>query len=52
MTAVETAEEKTKTVTIIVNTKPHTWAEKKIYLRAGGRARVPGSAIRSAGHHR
>jgi hypothetical protein len=29
MTAVEAAQ-KTKTVTIIVNTKPHTWSEKDI----------------------
>jgi Multiubiquitin len=30
MTAVEAAAEKTKTVTIIVNTKPHEWAQKEI----------------------
>ena len=30
MTAVEAAAEKTKTVTIIVNTKPREWAHKEI----------------------
>lgn len=30
MTAVETTQEKTKTVTIIVNTRSHEWTEKEI----------------------
>ena len=30
MTAMEAAAEKTKSVTIIVNTKPHEWAQKEI----------------------
>lgn len=30
MTAVEAAQDKTKTVTIIVNTRPNQWAEKQI----------------------
>ena len=30
MTAMDAAPEKTQTVTIIVNTKPFAWAEKKI----------------------
>lgn len=30
MTAAETAQDKTKTVTIIVNTRSHEWTEKEI----------------------
>ena len=46
MTSAEIAQEKTKTVTIIVNTRPHKWAEDEDHIRAGGRAGIPGPAVR------
>lgn len=48
MTAVEAAE-KTKTVTIIVNTKPHPWSEKNITFEQVVELASPGQPYDPAG---
>lgn len=49
MTAVETAQEKTKTVTIIVNTRSHRWAEKEITFEQVVELAFPGQPYDPAG---
>jgi hypothetical protein len=49
MTAVEAVAEKTQTVTIIVNTKPHRWSEKRISFEQVVELAFPGQPYDPAG---
>jgi hypothetical protein len=44
MTSVETTEDRSKKVTIIVNTKPHEWPEKKISFEQVVELAFPGQS--------
>jgi hypothetical protein len=49
MTAVEAAKDKTKTVTIIVNTRPHEWSDKEITFEQVVELAFPGQPYDPAG---
>jgi hypothetical protein len=49
MTAAETVREETKTVTIIVNTRSHAWAEKEISFERVVELAFPGQPYDPAG---